>query len=194
MILVFDTETTGKADFRSPANDPRQPHLVQLGAQLLDDKLTVRSELNRIIKPNGWIIPKEASDVHGITQEIAEQYGFDLLDVAGEFYRMATRAKVMVCHNFDFDELIVSAQMHRLDYDGDWWLADEVVRFCTMKHMTDVCAIPGPYGFKWPRLQEAFQYCFKREFDGAHDAMADVRACADIYRWIVNQTKLLSNQ
>lgn len=29
----------------------------------------------------------------------------------------------------------------------------------------------------------------KADFDGAHDAMADVRACARVYRWLMERAK-----
>lgn len=34
MYLLFDSETTGKADFKAPFSAPHQPKLVQLGAML----------------------------------------------------------------------------------------------------------------------------------------------------------------
>lgn len=34
--LFFDTETTGLPLFEQPSEDPRQPHIVQLAACLVD--------------------------------------------------------------------------------------------------------------------------------------------------------------
>lgn len=189
MILVFDTKTTGKADFRASFTAEHQPHLVQLGAQLLDNDYKVRGELNLLIKPAGWQISPEASAVHGITDEIANNYGVDLSDALQAFALFAIRSKVLVAHNFDFDSLILSAEWFRQNGDGDQWLDGDQVRFCTMQRMTPICNLPGPYGPKWPKLQEAYQYCFKEELQGAHDAMADVRACARLYQWLMAQQK-----
>lgn len=36
-------------------------------------------------------------------------------------------------------------------------------------------------GYKNPNLQEAYKHFFGVEFEGAHDAMADVRACRDVF-------------
>lgn len=60
MHLIFDTETTGKAQFKLSPAHPTQPHIVQIGAQLLDDEFKVRGEINLIIRPDGWTVPKEA--------------------------------------------------------------------------------------------------------------------------------------
>jgi len=39
----------------------------------------------------------------------------------------------------------------------------------------------GRTNYKNPSLQEAYRHLFGRNFVGAHDAMADVRACRDVY-------------
>lgn len=192
MILVFDTETTGKADFQSPIQAEHQPHLVQFGAQLLDDAFKVRAELNIILKPNGWTIPESASAIHGITQEIAEQFGFDVALAQPLMAEMFNRSHVLVAHNFSFDSLIVHTLWHRLGMEKPF--QDEHVKFCTMQAMTDICNIPGPYGNKWPKLEEAHRHCFNEDFDGAHDAMADVRACARVYRWLMERARLDANK
>lgn len=75
MITFFDTETTSKADFRSPPDAPHQPRLVQFAALLCDDAGEEVSSVSIIIKPNGFTIPEEASKIHGITTEIANARG-----------------------------------------------------------------------------------------------------------------------
>jgi DNA polymerase-3 subunit epsilon len=184
MILVFDTETTGKADFKAPCTAPHQPRIVQLGAQLLDDEFTVRGEINVIIKPDGWTISKEASDVHGITDEMAAKFGVSIkraLMLLRSFHLVAT---VRVAHNIGFDDLMVESEFYRMTGEKVPWRADSQKAFCTMDAMTNICRLPGPYGNKWPKLKEAYEFCFKEQFEGAHDALADVRACARIYKWI----------
>lgn len=188
MILVFDTETTGKANLNLPIQDESQPRLVQLGAILMDDKHRVMGELNVIIKPDGWTIPKEASDIHGITQEFAEAFGVDLYLVVALFTSFITRAHVLVAHNFQFDALIINSEWWRMS--NEMAFTDDQVKFCTMNATTDVCKLPGKYGsYKWPKLQEAHQHLFGEQFEGAHDAMADVRACARVYRRLMETAK-----
>lgn len=51
-------------------------------------------------------------------------------------------------------------------------------QICTMNESTDLCKIPGPYGYKWPKLEELHKHLFGKTFDNAHDALADVRATA----------------
>lgn len=47
-----------------------------------------------------------------------------------------------------------------------------------MESSTNFCAIPSNWGLKWPTLTELHTKLFKEGFDGAHDALDDVKACA----------------
>jgi len=37
-------------------------------------------------------------------------------------------------------------------------------------------------------LSEAYRHAFGKDFDGAHDAMSDIRATKDVYFWITKQS------
>jgi DNA polymerase III subunit epsilon len=177
--LVFDTETTGKADFRAPIQAQHQPHIVQLGAMLVDDSGRVFAELNLIVRPpKGITIPKEASAIHGITDEIASECGVPCTAALWTFQQIVKLADVIVAHNLEFDSLVCEAALARAEMVSA--LRDKE-RFCTMHAMTDVCRLPGPYGYKWPKLEEAYRHLFNEWNVKAHDAMEDVRACARIY-------------
>jgi DNA polymerase-3 subunit epsilon len=194
--LVFDTETTGFAQFRLPAAHESQPHLVQLGAILYDADWKVRAEINLIVKPDGWTIPTVCSDIHGITQEIAEMCGVPRWQALSQFDSLVKLADIFVAHNFSFDDLVMNANHIRETNCFGTWSHIKGMAYCTMQAMTPICKLPGTRAgtwpsqhpdYKWPKLQEAFKHAFGKEFEGAHDAMADVRACADIYRWLQSQ-------
>ncbi len=189
-ILVYDTETSGLPDFRAPAEDPCQPHIVQLGAILYDANRRVVAELNVLIKPDGWIIPPETSAIHGITQEMAERHGLSLVKVMPFFMSLAERAELLVGHNVSFDEKMVRAQLHRLGESetAEWFR--ERPSYCTMTVATPIVNLPPTAkmiraGFNKPKsanMQEAYSFFHNgKTFDSAHDAMADVRACAAVY-------------
>lgn len=184
MILFFDTETTGKADFKSDHTKAHQPHVVQLAALLAEVDGTERATLSVIIKPDGWTIPTETAAIHGITTEIAERCGIPLFSAMSAFSNLTLRASKVVAHNIDFDMLICRAAFHRLGKSDAFKSAEG---FCTMHATTEICQLPGPYGFKWPKLTEAHKHFFGTEVEGAHDAMADVRACARIYFELIKQ-------
>lgn len=178
MKLFFDTETTGKADFKASHEAKHQPHIVQLGAVLTEDDGTERASIDLIIKPDGWTIPEEAAAIHGITTEIAERCGVPLLHAASVFSRLLAQADTLVAHNIEFDVKMMRASFFRL---GKPFSDDGKTFYCTMKAATDICRLPGLYGYKWPTLQEAHVHFLKEEFKGAHSAIVDVLACKRIY-------------
>lgn len=187
MILFFDCETTGLPNFNERARHPSQPHMVQLAAMLMADDGTELESHNVIIKPDGWEIPAEVSAIHGITNEIA-RCGIAEINASGLLLAMIQKATLIVAHNITFDKFIARIAMRRCelitDADDLWW--KQLPTFCTMHATTNICKLPGSFAnkFKWPKLQEAYQHAFGETLDGAHDALADVRACARIYRWL----------
>jgi DNA polymerase-3 subunit epsilon len=59
-----------------------------------------------------------------------------------------------------------------------------------MDRATNFCALPGPYGYKWPKLTELHQKLFNCSFDGAHDALADITATARCF-WEMRKRGLI---
>jgi len=180
-IIVFDTETTGKANFNLPPEHDKQPRIVQIGAVLTDGERDFAT-IDLMIRPNGFEIPEEASNIHGITTDMAIRNGVSLKIALTLFCGLCGYSDVMVAHNSDFDLFVLKGECKRAGVNFP-----ERDCFCTMKAMTDMCKIPGPYGFKCPRLQQAYVHCFGKEFEGAHNALSDVMAAKGVYFWIQNQ-------
>jgi DNA polymerase III epsilon subunit-like protein len=180
MTLVFDTETTGKADFKAKPTDPCQPRIAQLGAILYSPDWKPLVEANLIVQPFDFDIPVEASRIHGITTEHAKKFGIEEPIALDVFDALLKAAKTIVAHNIAYDILVLQRAYHVHDRH-----LRICTQYCTMHAMTDICKLPGKYdSYKWPTLQEAYKHCFNRPFTGAHDAMADVRACAEVYQWL----------
>lgn len=178
MHLFFDTETTGMVDFKADHRSPTQPFLVQLGAILTDDAGKIRGEANLLMEPEGWTIPPAVQAIHGISDDHCKAFGVKTAAALGLFSRFCGHAKTLVAHNIDFDIAILKSACHRA---GREFHLGSLNTFCTMKNATSVVRIPSARGFKWPNLQEAHQHFFGKGFDGAHDAMEDVRACMRVY-------------
>lgn len=175
-ILFFDTETTGKGNFRAAPDAPGQPRLVQLGAATYDETGTEKEAIDLLVKPDGFEIPKEASAIHGITTEEAAAFGIPVKVALILFRAMTEQADVIVAHNADYDAMVIEGERRR------GGAANGALKcVCTMRRATDICKIPGPYGNKWPTLTEAHQFFLGEGFEGAHSALVDVRACARIY-------------
>ena len=179
--LFFDTETTGiPKDYKAPCtNTDNWPRLIQLGWLLTDAEGRILSEGNHIVRPDGFEIPKAASDVHGITTDFALENGKPLLDVIFAFGADLNQAECVIGHNLDYDLHIVGAEYVRLGYDSRIMFARPTL--CTMQARIQYCNIPGRFGPKWPKLMELYTKLFGQEFDGAHDAMADIVATKECF-------------
>ena len=178
-LFFFDTETTGlprRWDLPlSAATLDNWPRMVQLAWMLCDDAGNEIASANRIILPQGYTIPPDAARVHGITTERALAEGIPFADALAEVLPSIEQAACVIAHNISFDEKILGAECLRLGHPHP--LRQKPLR-CTMKESTAYCAIPGRYGdCKYPNLTELYRKLFQKAFDGAHDALADVRAC-----------------
>lgn len=177
MYLFFDTETTGlPRRWNAPITDVENwPRLVQLAWIIYDDQGKLLESQNMLVQPDGFVIPPEASRVHGITTAIAKEKGLPIREVMETFAEQIDAASALVGHNISFDECIVGAEFERLRMMTSLFLKP---KYCTMKSSTEYCKLPGKKGYKSPRLAELHQVLFGTDFDHAHDALADVEATA----------------
>lgn len=189
MILFFDTETTGfPKNWKAPVTDlDNWPRLVQLAYLVYDFEGNLLHSCNEIIKPNGFSIPIGASKVHSISAEIANQRGTKIEDVFEIFLIHLKRAKVIVAHNMAYDEKIVGSELIRLGVEN---ILDQKERVCTMESTVNLCKIDGPYGYKWPKLEELHRYLFSCDFEVKHNILADIEATAKCF-WELNKMGLL---
>lgn len=176
MYLFFDTETSGlPRNWKAPVTDTRNwPRLVQIGWITCKRDGTVTDEKEYIIKPEGFIIPKAATKTHGITTERALAEGADLMPILDEFTEAVNSSLVLVAHNISFDEKILGAEFVRAKKPDPMV---SKVHCCTMKRSTNHCKIPGPYGYKWPSMEELHIKLFGESFENAHGALPDCSAC-----------------
>ncbi len=175
MYLFFDTETTGlPRNWKAPVTDLNNwPRMIQIAWILCDNNGNRIETDDFIIKPENFKIPLDASRVHGITTEKAISEGEDLENVLIKFNKLVEQADFIVAHNISFDEKIIGAELLRKGIRSDF---GRKRKLCTMKASTDYCKIPGPYGYKWPKLSELHIKLFGEDFDEAHDASADINA------------------
>lgn len=188
MILFFDTETTGFVQDRFPVDHPDQPYIVQLAAQLCHDDGEPIAGFSLIVNPGvGEVrIPERASAVHGVTEEVAAQFGVSAEFALSAFTHLYQRADVVCAHNVKFDRAVIETAIAR-HYRKTMPLRKTL--FCTMEASTPIINLPPTErmiaaGFnkpKPPKLEECIKHFFDEDLDGAHDAMIDLAACRRVY-------------
>lgn len=189
MYLFFDTETTGlPKNWKAPVTDlDNWPRMIQIGWLYCDKDGKRLSTGNHIIKPEGFDIPTGASDVHGITTEMAIEKGESLEEILNTFNDLIEQASFIVAHNINFDKMILGAELIRKNISSGFGDAPKI---CTMKSATTYCNIPGRYGPKWPTLSELHIHLFGKDFEGAHDAFADIEATEKCF-WELKRLKII---
>jgi DNA polymerase III subunit alpha len=183
MFLIFDTETTGlPRDYNAPIHDlDNWPRMVQVAWQLHDRRGKLLHHDSIIIRPEGYTIPFNAAQIHGITTERALSEGRELREALQHFKSALSQAQYVCGHNIEFDLRIVGAEFLRTGAQYPF----EGVPFIDTKcdATTSFCAIPGGKGgkFKWPTLSELYRKLFAADFEEAHNAAFDVQATTRVF-------------
>ena len=187
--LFFDTETTGFPNGKLNLNHDDQPHLVQVGMLLRDDRKEVARASLVVTCPVE--VPEKARSVHGYDQEATIRVGVKPSTACALFCDMAHRADTIVAHNAQFDRKIMDIALLR-----HGWPKPETSWFCTMSAAEHRCKIPASEKqiragfkkrgqFKSPKLEEALKILLREEaLEGAHDAMTDVLGCMRLFDWL----------
>jgi len=177
MLLFFDTETSGlPRSHHAPITDlDNWPRVVQIAWLLTDPKGRPVQAVEAIIRPEGFVIPAGAARVHRITTERATREGQPLPQVLQRFLADLRRADTLIAHNIAFDEKVLGAELLRCQLPNP---LPSLPSLCTMAASTELCQLPGPYGYKWPKLDELHRHLFGRGMGAAHNALVDVEATA----------------
>jgi DNA polymerase-3 subunit epsilon len=182
MYLFVDTEANGRAYLRdAPAKLVwNWPRLVQIAWVLTDENGGELRAQSVIVRPSGFNVTKRIERERGITTETAQRLGSEIGEVLAALDRDVAKAEAVVGHNVHYDQRVIEAEYHRLGLPADVFGSRKF--YCTMRSSTSFCRLPGgPFGYKWPKLQELHRVLFGDEFDSAHDATADARACAKCF-------------
>jgi DNA polymerase-3 subunit alpha len=196
MFLIFDTETTGLPKrWDAPITDSDNwPRCVQIAWQLHDAFGNCIEHQDYLIKPEGYNIPYDAEKIHGISTELAQEQGADLVEVLQKFNEALNKTKFVVGQNVKFDLNIMGAEFHRSDISN---VLQElpVLDTCT-EHTAALCQIPGGrYGkFKLPTLSELHEFLFNERFVEAHNATADVEATTRCFFELIRLSEYTKEQ
>ena len=170
-LFFFDTETTGL--------NPETDRIIQFWAIFwtLDEETWIFHEeriINQYIKIDEEI-PEQASNVHHIYKKDLEPFGY-IQDYIKEFVAYMTKADYLIGHNVDYDRKMFMGEIMRCGSVG--FNPNDHKRFDTMMSTVELVNWPGG---RWPRLSQLYRFLFGKDFDNAHDAMADIRATKDCF-------------
>jgi DNA polymerase III epsilon subunit-like protein len=200
IFLAFDTETNGllpKKITIEPKNLHIFPHTVQLSYALYNttnDKLIkMRDFIIQI--PSNIIISEECSKIHGITNEISQTRGVNIMDAIDEFIQDFNGSNMIIAHNMAFDSTLIEVEILRIidnktvsaskkKYYTEFihTLKTNKNLYCTMQESIDMCNIKAYYKdgreyVKYPKLAELHEHLFQSVPKNLHNSMNDVIVC-----------------
>lgn len=187
MYVFFDTETTGLADSRKM---PDQEHIrvCQFAAIMCDANRRIVGQFKSLIKPEGWTVHPDTAKFHGITTEDCNAYGISMKGVLGLFDKWCAMSGVRVAFNNSYDLHMLAVEQHHHVKEATYF--PELQDQCAMAMEKPLLKLPATErmiaagrgsDFKPPNLKEAYRGFFGEDFDGAHDALADVKATMRCY-------------
>jgi DNA polymerase III subunit epsilon len=167
MYLILDTEAKGmpKKWCTPLTNSKNWPRLAELAWMLYsDDGKKISAGSSKIISDD--------------KAESTAEDGKMICDALSEFSTIVARADVLVAHDMDLAERILGAEFLRTGISNP---LDPKEKISMMESSTDLCAIEGPFGIKWPKLEELHHKLFRNGFRETHDAVAVVDATAECF-------------
>lgn len=184
MFLVLDTETSDLFEDKFTAIDPRQNdvRMVSLAATLFTNDCHEVQSLYSIIKPDGWTVQPGAQSKHGITTEYATQHGIDVRVPLTVLMWMCQMADHILVYNWSFDSRVITRELHINRGVAVWGFAETKGR-CVMLASSAHLKMPNEHGYAsyaWPKLEVAYAKICGKKLEGAHHALADVRATAEV--------------
>ena len=184
--LVIDTETSGLFKFRDadgkpvPADAPGQPRLASVAFIMVDPGMTVISEREFLIKPDGWSLDAGAAAVNGLTMERLEAEGVPVGDVLDLYTNAISDERVVVAFNAQFDTKMMRGELRRAARPD---LFDQTKNICTMRACDGIVIKPDG-GRGWPKLAHACAH-FNIQQQDQHTALGDARACLEVFKHLI---------
>lgn len=193
MILFIDTETTG---LTTASRDwMAQPGICQIGA------IKVAEPGDLIPGQNGEVIAyfeidsfytlvnpeisqwqPDAIKTHGITPEKVQDAP-TFFEIGPALARFTLGCRAWAGFHTKFDKDVLWWQLQKYGFERSYpWPLDEID---VMRVAGRVMETQGKRGMKNPSLEEAYQHFIGSAFEGAHDAIADIRATFAVWKKIV---------
>ena len=182
--VAWDTETCGIPKTRvRPTRENLskfdEAHIVSLSAVKFSSRGREIDTFNRIIKPIGYQVG--ATHIHGITHEYAEEHGVPFKTAFREFIEfIGDRCNILCAHNSLFDEGIIGHELLRIGLDPNKDFLDKYIFNCTHEMYKKRFLSPI-------KLTNLYKDIFGKEFDNAHNSLADARACGQVYPYLLGQ-------
>jgi len=186
--IAFDFETSGLPKGRKPVTQDTLSQYdtcraVSLSAARFSSKGRLVDTFDAMILPTDFSISPGSVAIHGITDEMAKSKGRPFLQVFTDFMTfIGPRTKTMVAHNAKFDVSVLRSEMLRHNIDIS--LVEDLNFRCTLELYRERFLKPI-------RLGVLYEEIFGKQFENAHNSLADCIACGRVYPYVIGHTREL---
>ena len=176
--------------------------IVQIGWILIDNfdyDYTIQPEniSCKTIKPENFIIPEDAINIHGITNEIAEKEGIPIKKGLLKLKKNILESEYIIVYNIYYDINILLNELKRLNMNKCINKILKLKREEKILCIGQLCSEYAKpvnwtkYGYMVPAQTKVYNEIFKKNLVNAHNAGHDICATIEIMYWIFSLTKLI---
>lgn len=172
--LAWDTETTGLPMTRQPAT-PENVHvfnhcrIVSIAFVMYSTKGRELRSYHAVVYPDTFTVT--ATEIHGITHEYALTHGRPFASIYADLVK-ASRQCILVAHNSSFDQNALMSECFRRGLS--------IEPFATTRFVCTLDMVKQWY-LKPMKLVDVYRELTGKELANAHNALADARACGEVY-------------
>jgi DNA polymerase III epsilon subunit-like protein len=186
MYLILDCETTGLPKSRSQTykclSNYDSCRMVSVAWLVYDKNFNIITEKEYYITPpDNLTIPREATKIHGITKATLKSKGKDFNMV---MYKLAAdilefKCEYFIGHNVYFDFNVLCSELHRNHHRKIINMLFTLKKYCTMVEGRRKYKLKSP-----PKLADLYQQITKCPMIYNHNALYDVRATSEIFKFL----------
>ncbi len=155
-VVIFRTDST---DLFAPGKNPR---MMRLQAALFTKTWERVTNLDALIRPEGWVPNAGATATHGITTRRCDLYGTRARSALSVFMDMVRAAKEVASFSIAFHAGIVDVELRILKAKPEEWKRSGVIKTCIMQKASEKWRDGSPI-----KIEEAYAAAFPGwEFSG----------------------------
>lgn len=185
MIVFYDLETTGLLNAHRDL-----PGIIQIAAAKYNNNFKLLDTFNMAVDPeinaNDW--EKGAIRTTGVGPDQIRDRP-TLFTVLPLFAQFMVGTKILAGYNIlGFDDIVLDKNLKRYAFDRSFpWPPKRLdVMYVATQHFNQ----SGKRGVKRPKLEEIYKETTDKTLDDAHDALADVKATAEVC-WKIGSDELM---
>lgn len=180
--LILDTETSGlpirnRYKYYNPKliKYYKNSRIIEIAYNIIDNNGNVLSNYNTLIIPDNFEITN--SEFHGITNEMCINKGKTIEKTLMRINDDVDKYNVknIVSHNIEFDINILLSECYRCNS----LLTNKLLKcntYCTMLNGQEYMNV-----YKWPKLEQLYEYLFNKKINQEHRAKSDMEYCMECY-------------